>query len=143
MFKTRLHNPLAAGASPSRPEQALSKRWRIFWVCGGVVTVFGALIASAPDKASPKEKSTSEMLFDQCKGLTADKGLVFDTRVLITAVPPGGYGYACQSIDLICESARSRSHRSGYYDGYSVSCDDHRYVYDVENYGGKWVVFTR
>jgi hypothetical protein len=64
-------------------------------------------------------------------------------RVLITAVPPAGYGYVCQSIDLICPSARDRSQATGYYKGYDVSCDNEHYIYNVENYGGKWTVWAK
>jgi hypothetical protein len=50
----------------------------------------------------------------------------------VTRPPPGSYGYYCGTIYLICESARSRSHASRYYSGYTMSCDKLRCVYDVE-----------
>ena len=79
----------------------------------------------------------------RCNKRTADTKLVWNIRQLIEGVPPDGHGYVCETIDLICESERSRRSPGTVVKGYSVSCDHQRYLYDVEDYGGKWTVVAR
>jgi hypothetical protein len=48
------------------------------------------------------------------------------------------------SVDLICPPVRPRAQRNpDTYAGPAVSCDHRQYLYDLTNYGGKWLVFAR
>ncbi len=45
-----------------------------------------------------------------------------------------GYGYKCDKINSVV----GNSHR-----GFSVSCNDYRYTYDVKDVGGNWIATAK
>jgi hypothetical protein len=115
-------------------------------VVGAIIDQHRDLPARPPEAQQLAEQATAPQR-GQCNELTADRRLNMDAAALINAPPsssgamflggPGGYGYACHVIDLICPGQFTD------FRGYTVSCDQQSYLYDLKDYGGKWLVIPR
>ena len=121
-----------------RNRRALKLLLAVFVVAGIIDAVTGPkpLPVRPPDPQTLREQ---QALKDPCDELTANQSLVQGARQRII-----DSGYDCQTLDLICPPVRYRGQRDpDRYDGFAVSCNQHRYIFDLENYGGKWLVYVR
>lgn len=125
------------------PKQAARNRWIFLGVVASLSLATIAFVASQPETPASRAAhlptptptpaqpdSWVTYLKRQCDELTADKNLRFALWVEINA--HWGYNCGATDIEMICPLARA--------EGYRVACNHGRYVFDVEDHGGKWSV---